>query len=275
VFGGAFHRAAEDWTNARIAGIADSEAIAKGEAAFIAAWEAGIPEEVRSKLEIDGNRRSVTNFRRLFKGYRERFPIESYTEIHGCEIPFTYYLGKTPVTGVDVYWSGVLDRIVTWMEGVYYRDTKTTSFSLDEDFFDQFKLSGQMKGYVWAGQQRFGKELGQFAGVVVEGVKVEGPLKTKVRDPKDLVQGEVIPIEQAHIDEWVVDTLWRIDHVHQVRERGHYTMNSGDLCKQFRGGCAYRRICTALPHSRDLIKAEHYHKRVWSPFNKEGDHVES
>ncbi len=266
VFGAAMHKAAEEWTNARITGQPDNAAIEIGHAAFETIWHAGLPEDVRAKLEIDGNRRSIRNFQRLFKGYRERFPFESYTRVLGCEIPFTFQLGVTP-QGREVYWSGILDRAVEWMEGIYYRELKTTSFQLDSDFFDQFRLSGQLTGQVWAGQQQFGT---QFAGAVVEGIKVEAPLKTKVRQASELASAEVVDITQEAIEEWKRDTLQKVDDIHAMRERQHWPMNRGDLCKQFHGGCSMRLICMALPSARAAVKAQYYHERVWNPISRDG-----
>ncbi len=266
VFGAAMHKAAEEWTNARINGWRDIDAVEEGHRAFELIWNAGVPEDVRAKLEIDGNRRSIRNFQRLFKGYRERFPFESYTRVLGCEIPFTFSLGTTP-QGREVWWSGILDRVVERMEEIYYRELKTTSYTLDSDFFDQFRLSGQLTGQVWAGQQQFGT---QFAGAVVEGIKVEAPLKTKVRQASELASAEVVDITQEAIEEWKRDVLQGVDDIHVMRERQHWRMNRGDLCKQFHGGCSMRKICTALPSARAGVKAQYYHERVWNPITRDG-----
>jgi PD-(D/E)XK nuclease superfamily protein len=274
VFGGAFHKAVEEWTQARSQKLArggyiehfpdDIEAVKIAEAAFITEWEAGLTLETREMLEFSGDRRSVANFKRLFAGYRKKFPLEMYQEVVACEVPFTLPLGTTPA-GREVHWSGLIDRVVKWMDGVYYVDLKTSSYTLDAAFFNKFKLSGQIRGYVWAAEQLHPRE--QFAGAMIHGVQVQAPLKTKVRLPEELVQGEVIPLSPPQIEQWRENTLKRIDVIHEARARGHLR-NYASRCSAFGGGCEMKQVCWAEPDAEDTIKGLHYVERVWDPRNR-------
>jgi PD-(D/E)XK nuclease superfamily protein len=264
VFGGAFHKAVEVWTQRSSLPAFDPlgvDSVGAAEAAFITEWEAGLTLETREMLEFSGDRRSVANFKRLFAGYRKKFPLEMYQEVVACEVPFTLPLGTTPA-GREVCWSGLIDRVVKWMDGVYYVDLKTSSYTLDAAFFNKFKLSGQIRGYVWAAEQLHPGE--QFAGAMIHGVQVQAPLKTKVRLPEELVQGEVIPLSQPQIEQWRQNTLRRIDVIHEARARGHLR-NYATRCSAFGGGCEMKQVCWAEPDAEDTIKGLHFVERVWDP----------
>jgi hypothetical protein len=264
-FGEGFHAAVEAWTKARLAGASDPEAIERGIQAFVEVWNRMIPEDRRFMLETSGDRRSVENFKRLFGFYRKQLPLENFDEIVAVEQPFTILLGTTPA-GVEVYWSGIIDRIVRWMDGLYCRDIKTTSKTINERLFDEYKLSGQLKGYQWVSSQL---GFGAMEGIGVEVVKVEAPLKTKTRAANELIQSEVIPFAPEQLDAWRQNTLQRIDRVLQVRCEGSYTLDDGDLCTMY-DGCEFRHICWAMPGSKDSIKDERYRQKVWSPFDRLG-----
>ena len=258
VFGSGFHKAVEVWTAA--------QDVTAAELAFLAIWEKQLPLEVREMLEFSGDRRSVQNFQRLFAGYRKKFPLEMFQEIIACERPFTIALGTTPA-GREVWWSGVIDRIVRWQESVYYVDLKTSSYTLDAAFFNKFKLSCQIRGYTWVGQQLY-REAGEFAGALIQGVQVQAPLKTKVRAADELVQGEVIPLTAAQLEQWRSNTLQLIDNIHLARERGH-VRNYGSRCSAFGGGCSMKQICWAEPDAEDTVKMLHYMERVWNPLTRD------
>jgi len=265
VFGGAMHKAVEVWTQqAYKVNYPETDAVAEAEAAFVTEWEAGLTLETREMLEFSGDRRSVANFKRLFAGYRKKFPLEMYQEVVACEVPFTLPLGVTPA-GRTIWWSGLIDRVVKWMDGVYYVDLKTSSYTLDAAFFNKFKLSGQIRGYVWAAEQLHPGE--QFAGAMIHGVQVQAPLKTKVRLPEELVQGEVIPLTQPQLEQWRENTLKRIDVIHEARTRGHLR-NYATRCSAFGGGCELKQVCWAEPDAEDTIKGLHFVQRVWDPRNR-------
>lgn len=278
-FGIAFHKAVEVWTQERIAW-GDSEdtslaAIAEAKKAFLEAWNRELPQEVRDNLELLGDRRSYANFCRLFEAFTRKFPIEMYDKIVATETPFTLYLGRSP-RGREISWSGILDRAVVWQAGLYYVDIKTSSYPLNDKFFAQFRLSGQMTGYAWAGQEL---GIGDFDGIMVQGIEVRipqngikttaagMPYKRQGRQVMDLVGVDVIPILPEHIEEWKQDTLRKIDKIYEARELKHWVRDRGELCNSY-GGCAFRRVCTAHPDLREGIITENYKERKWNPLDR-------
>lgn len=265
-FGGMFHKGVETWT-AEVAFKQQTElaAISLAEQRAQATWEKELPLETREMLELGGNRRSIGNFKRLFAGFRRKFPLSMYDRIIEVEKPFTLPLGTTR-RGIRVAWCGKRDRVLGWQGGIYYTDIKTSTFALDEDFFEKFKRSGQMIGYAWSGRQELGLE---FAGILIQAVQVQAPLKTKVRMPEELCQADTIRISNSQIDEWVENTLSRIDRIHQAREEGRYDRDNGDLCQNYNRSCEYAKLCNAEPEARPALKQRLFRKRIWNPLEED------
>lgn len=276
-FGIGFHKAVEVWTQT-LTQHDDGPVIAieNAKLAFAEVWERELPQEKRDSLELLGDRRSYANFVRLFEAFIRKFPIEMFDKIVATETPFTLPLGRTPA-GRDISWSGILDRAVIWQGGLYYVDIKTSSYPLDDRFFAQFRLSGQMTGYAWAGHEL---SLGNFDGVMIQGVEVKIPQDgiklTKAgvpyakqgRQVLDLLGIDIIPILPEHIEEWKADTLRKIDLIHAARELQHWIRNRGELCNSF-NGCAFRRVCQAHPNAREAILQENYKQREWNPLERD------
>jgi hypothetical protein len=276
-FGIAFHKASEVWTHESITPheLPTLNPVEQGKLAFKSVWEQELPLEVREKLEFEGDRRSYGNFCRLFEAYVRKFPIEMFDKIVATEQPFTIPLGITP-RGRMVAWSGILDRAVLWQGGLYYVDIKTSSYPLN---VEKYRISGQMVGYAWAGQQL---GVGQFDGIMIQGIEVkqagDGQVKLKkdgtpyARQSKtadDLVQQDSFVVRQDQIEEWKRDTLQRIDDIYAARERNHWPMNRGTLCEGFGGkGCEFRLLCEAPPELREGKKELFYGKRKWNPINR-------
>jgi hypothetical protein len=268
------HAAREMWIKEAMVGN-DIQAILKAKQAFLAAWEKELPLEIREVLEFNGDRRSYANFCRLFDAYINKFPLSMYDKIVAIETPFTLYLGKTP-RGNEISWSGILDLAVEWQGGLFYDDLKTSTYAIDDKFFGKFRLSGQLTGYAWAGQEL---GLGNFNGIMVHGIEVKVPqdgLKLKKDGTPYARQGravdamigvDIIPINPEHIEEWKVDTLRKIDKIYEAREIKHWTRNRGELCNSF-NGCQFRIVCEALPDLREGKIEQFYKTREWNPLDR-------
>src|SRR3990167_9792530 len=287
-FGIGIHKMVEVWTHESLfnkveieAGLAPTHAPLKAaQAAFLSVWEKELPLELREKLEFEGNRRSYANACRLFEAYTRKFPIEMFNKIVATEVPFTLPLGITP-RGRIISWSGVLDRIVEWQGGKYYVDIKTSSYPCDSKFFNKFRFNGQTLGYAWAGQQL---GYGNFNGIMIHGIEIKIPqtgIKFKKdgtpyaqqgRQAEELIQADIIPIHEAHIEEWKWNVLDKIDTICQDRETAKVTgrrqLNMGDACNNF-NGCQFRPICYSEPSLRQQIKEEQYKVSKWNPLDRD------
>lgn len=260
-FGGMLHKGVEEWTK----GGNTQDSIVAAERRAVDYWEKELPMETREMLELGGNRRSIANFKRLFAGFRKKFPLSMYDKIIEVEKSFALPLGKT-ARGISVAWCGKRDRVLGWQGGIYYCDIKTSTFSLDEEFFDKFRRSGQMIGYAWSGREELGVA---FTGILIQAVQVQAPLKTKQRMADELCQADTIRISDSQIDEWRDSTLARIDRIHRAREEGYYTRDNGDLCQNYNRACDFAKLCNAEPEARPMLKQKLFRKRVWNPLQED------
>jgi len=272
-FGIGMHAARETWIKDSLNCGVHSVELAKE--AFLAAWEKKLPLDVREILEFNEDRRSYANFCRLFDAYVGKFPLAMYDKIVAVETPFTLFLGSTP-NGVEISWSGILDLAVEWQGGLFYDDLKTSTYAIDDKFFGKFRLSGQLTGYAWAGQEL---GLGNFNGIMVHGIEVKVPQKG-IKLKKDgtpyarqgraidaMIGVDIIPINPEHIEEWKVDTLRKIDQIYEAREIKHWTRNRGELCNSF-NGCQFKMVCETLPDLREGKIEQFYETREWNPLSR-------
>lgn len=219
-------------------------------------------------LELQKDRHSVANASRLFREYQSRFPLELYKTIR-VEEPFRLLLGQAGDR--LIYWTGILDRIVQFQERIYFLELKTSSYRIDEKWAKQFRTSGQLRGYVWAGQQLLGKE---FDGAIIHGVEkgVIPKILSRARKVSELI-GAIGPLEilQGMVDEWKENTLRKITLINQKLESNSLlNMNLGDACNAYSfQGCPYRDLCGSTPEMRPQIIAERFRKRRWDPLAEE------
>ena len=275
-FGIGFHKAREVWIQKRRVGWSDAMAIDEAKKAFLEVWEKELPFELREALEINNDRRSYGNFCRIFDAYVKKFPLAMFDKILAVEMPFTLYLGKTP-KGREISWSGILDLAVEWQGGLFYDDLKTSSFAIDEKFFNQFRNSGQLIGYAWAGREL---GIGNFSGVMIHGVEVKVPqegMKLKKdgtpyarqgRQIEDMMGVDIINISDDMIEKWKKSTLKKIDQVMEAREEKSWTRNDGELCNSYNRDCPFKFLCTS---PEDLIESrvqEFYKTREWNPLER-------
>lgn len=261
VWGSGFHAGVEEWCNQFLRG---EESIPKQQAAFTDVWFSQLPVATTEALDLKSDRHSVANFLRLFSGYKERFPNSLYKPI-AVEKPFKLLLGR--VDEVDIYWTGILDRIVEFQGGTYFLELKTTSHRIDDAWLKQFRVSGQLRGYIWAGQQLLGQK---FDGAIVHGVEKAAIPKTgRARKVEELIGASMVEIEPELVEEWKENTLKKIASIHSALAAGHYTRNLGDACNAYNfSGCPFRDICGVPAGMRQQVVEEGYVRRIWDPLAK-------
>lgn len=258
-WGQAFHKAVETWCNEPDAGLDYYEAVFRG------VYESLLPFDARNVLELKQDRHSIYNARRLLAAYIQKFVQSLYAPVV-AERPFKEFLGLAGDTIIE--WCGIIDRIVRYEDSFYGVELKTTSSYINENWRNQFNTSGQLKGYTWAGRQLYGDK---FAGIIVHGVEKAAPPKPgyekRARKPEELISA-VGPIEFSPriIQDWVENTLTKIEEIHRKLALGKFLRNDGDACNAYNfHGCAYRGICGADPSIRQQILEENYVQRVWNP----------
>jgi len=107
-----------------------------------------------------------------------------------------FYISK-----IHFVWSGKIDLIVIDPQGNYWVMDHKTSSILGAQFFEQFYLSQQMMGYVFACQELLGRDI---KGLWLNALITRRPTKTGVG--MDFVR-EKIAYTPEHIQEWKRDVM--------------------------------------------------------------------
>jgi len=263
-FGLGFHAMVEEWCLQYLKGVEDEAA---QYTAFEREWIRELPVERREALELKLDKHSVANAKRLFRGYKEKFPVSLYKPLE-VEKPFRFYLGQAR-PGLDVYWSGILDRIVEFQGETYFLELKTSSHRIDENWLRSFQVSGQLRGYIWAGQKLVGKD---FAGAIIHGVEKGAIPKTTraTRTVSEMIGASIVEVSPQLIEEWRQNTLDKIASISHTVTAGRYVMNLGDACNAYNwSGCSYRDLCGADIGMRERLIESGYVKRIWNPLDPE------
>lgn len=202
------------------------------------------------------------------------------------EIPFAITLGEFPLdcsiayTGRDVLktsdaedeplyirnlivlWTGKIDLAVQQSD-LAICDHKTSSVE-GPTFFDQFKLSQPVHGYIWAARQIFGADITRFIlnAIFVRKVTATGKGVTFAR--RDYFFNEF------HLDEWRRDVEHEISNFVNCLRTGYFP-KSPVWCMGKFGACPYHDVCT-LPDTRQqsaMLYSQLYTNVTWSPLHKD------
>ena len=178
-------------------------------------------------------------------------------------------------------WAGKLDRIYEESSLVYIEDHKTTS-RLDKNYFGQFWLSYQMKGYVFLGQQ-----LLPNSKVVGVRINLSHILTTKTK-----FEAELFTYTPDVIEEWVQTTntwmlrlnadyeaWWELvkefdspENVPWEAINKAFPAHFGDnACSRKFGLCSYHEVCRIGPRLRNKMLERNFEINVWNPLEAEDD----
>ena len=221
--------------------------------------------------------RTAEHLINTIRGYNKQWPIESepFTVLTDgdepvVEKPFKLLLGHADMSGagvmthdgpvnidvVHIYWTGRLDALVHY--GVpLVMDAKTTAV-LGQNFYDDFWLSSQMLGYVWAA-----RALGYPCdGLFLDVLAGRKPTKTGIAYE---FQRQRYHYKQEHLDEWETDTFTLITDFLEHLRRGYFP-KSPKWCFGKFGRCQYWDICTQVPSNRKtMLQSDLYRNVTFSP----------
>lgn len=167
------------------------------------------------------------------------------------QLPFMLYNDQV------VYVCGHIDRLVTWQNQVYVCDYKTTKYSLDGRFFDQFKPSTQMALYTTACHliAHQTSDLPSAHGVIIDGVQLGVNFTRFAR--------QIVPYSLEEIDEYIQDLKHWITQAMNACKAKVFPANE-ESCSKY-SGCHFRDICSKPPARREIFLNGNYVKRVWNP----------
>jgi hypothetical protein len=211
------------------------------------------------------------------RGYNKQWPIDSepFTLLLDdgkpiVERPFKLLLGHADMCGskvrthegeitldtIHIYWTGRLDALVHY--GVpLVMDAKTTAM-LGQNFYDDFWLSSQMLGYVWAA-----RNLGYpVEGLFLDVLAGRKPSKTGTMFE---FQRQRYHYKQEHLDEWETDTFTLVTDFLEHLRRGYFP-KSPKWCFGKYGRCQYWDICTQVPANREtMLQSDLFRNVTFSP----------
>lgn len=153
----------------------------------------------------------------------------------------------------DITLSGHMDRVVSWNDGLYAMDQKTTGSALGSYFFDQFNPHNQFSLYSFAGQIVFNSPV---RGVIIDAAQIlAGGVK--------FMRGTTLRTEEQ-LQEWWTNTEDTIRRAQEASFTGKYPMNLS-ACGNY-GGCPFRPVCARPESSRSrFLKADFNQKTHWDP----------
>lgn len=194
--------------------------------------------------------------------YFHQYPLSSdqATPIHlpsgdiGVEFSFAEPIDAThPETGDPLIYSGRMDMICNYANGVFGEDDKTTS-SLGASWAKQWDLRSQFTGYCW-GAARSGIPL---QGFLVRGVSI---LKTKYDTQQALTYRP-----QWMIDRWYSQLLRDVARMKAMWESDVWDVNLDHSCAEF-SGCIFRQPCLSRDPQPWLETS--FVRRMWNPLTRQ------
>jgi hypothetical protein len=171
---------------------------------------------------------------------------------------------EVELSSIPVVYTGRIDMFATRGSETIIVDHKSSSIG-GAEFFDEFYISAQFKGYRWAAQQLSGRRVD---GVVINALIVRKP--TKAGWSGEFLRNTIY-YDDSHIEEWKESTMHVISDFLHNYSRQYYPMHTM-WCKGKYGRCEYFDICQLPPSSREvLIDSGLYKDITWSPLHEEED----
>lgn len=179
-------------------------------------------------------------------------------QVIGVEIPFA-----RPFDGFT--YIGRIDLLKLENGRISPMDHKTAS-RFGDQFLRQFKLSGQITGYIDSThiilQEAF-PDLPPVTEGDINAIRVT----TKIQDESFLrITTSRSP---AEIAEWRQEVQDVFEHIKWYRQRGNFPKRAPFACHAYMRPCDYLPICEAQPGSRENIIANQYEVNPWNPITED------
>jgi hypothetical protein len=147
---------------------------------------------------------------------------------------------------------GHIDRLVTFAEGTYVMDRKTTGSTPGSSYFDGFSPDNQMSLYSLASKVVYKTPV---KGVIIDAAQIQvGATK--------FARGFTYRSD-TQLAEWLDDTHYWLDQSVRYAQAGHWPQNDKS-CHNF-GGCVFRRVCSKSPDIREKFLQSDFHREEWNP----------
>lgn len=242
------------------------------------------PDEYRT----EANALEVLRLYRIESNIREDYKWEILRDANGLivERPFELPLGVVPVDAViklpqwseartvrdiHVAWSGRIDLVTSVMGASFITDNKTTSIGT-EAFIQDFQLSNQTQGYVWAAKKLW-PEL-NVTGFCLNALWFKKPTSSGPLNEKGPKGGEpalrffrsYFKYEDRTIERWEHNALTIVsDFIHNL-VRSYHPMHT-KWCFGKYGRCQYHDVCCIQDEATAMryLQSEVFKAVTWDP----------
>ena len=164
------------------------------------------------------------------------------------EITFNFPLDFGPTADQPYVLCGKLDRIVVFNGDLFVMDYKTTTISLNDSYWKQFRMNDQMSLYTLAGKIVF-----------------QAPIKGVIVDAAQILVGGtnfergIVYRTQDQLDEWVDNLRFYLDN------QNSNAMNDASCITRY-GPCEFLEICGRTPQVRErFLKSSFVQEEPWNP----------
>lgn len=153
---------------------------------------------------------------------------------------------------VNYILSGHLDRLVTFADGTYVMDRKTSTSTLGSYYFDQYAPDNQMSLYTIAAKVIYNTPV---KGVIIDAAQIAVGFTSFARG--------FTYRSDSELEEWLDNTKWWLGQAEGFAEANFWPMNDKS-CHKY-GGCPFRKICSKSPEVRQKFLETDFVKRQWNP----------
>lgn len=186
--------------------------------------------------------------------------------------------GTHKVTKIHVAWAGRIDVIAKCNGAVRVVDHKTTSQADGKkrvDFINDFQISSQTRGYLWAAQQLWPEF--NVTGFCLDAIQFKKPANGKTVMEMGPKGGQpALDFFRSYFDysstslaSWAENSLVRVeDFIHSL-VRGFFPMETTYCFNRKYGKCPYHEVCciaTDNPEAaKQLLHSEAFRPVTWNP----------
>ena len=147
--------------------------------------------------------------------------------------------------------SGLIDRLAYERNNLFIVDRKTTSKTLNAQWWKQFLPGIQIPTYLLATY---------WLGFKPKGAMIEG-CQTMVNGCR--WQRQTFEPTYDHLMEWQVDMVALIDEIDHAHQTGHWPRRRTSC--ELHGGCTMRDVCNTAPGQRHRPLNERFHQVPYIP----------
>jgi PD-(D/E)XK nuclease superfamily len=272
-WGTEYHKALEDYDRSRSAGVNHNDSMHDTVRALLERIEDWQPEPKTKSEEL----KSKANLLRSVVWYFEHYkpdPAKTLELKNGkpaVELNFNFSIGISPIyfpsdpsrSIIDdmfikhdkptYHLCGYLDRVVDFSGDLYVMDRKSTTTTLNSNYYERYDNDNQMSLYTLASQVLLQSPI---KGVIIDAVQVAVGFSRfgrgfTYRTPDQL-------------EEWLDQTKYYISLAETCAVNNYWPMNETS-CDKY-GGCEFRGICGKSPGVRErFLESEFRKEELWNP----------